>query len=164
MADPIDTKKVTERRKLRFENVAACIAEVERIKSADEAGSLKTLGNWTAGEILSHIAAWIEYGYEGFPMKAPPFFIRWYLKWQLGKMIRDGIEPAMRIPGVEGGTYGFEKMPTPAACDRLISALERMQSDEDVKFHSPAFGPVSNEDRIQFSLRHAELHLGFLDY
>jgi hypothetical protein len=29
---------------------------------------------------------------------------------------------------------------------------------------SPAFGPMNHEDRTQFNLRHAELHLSFLQF
>jgi hypothetical protein len=58
----------------------------------------------------------------------------------------------------------MDDMPTREAADRLKQAFRRLESGEPAKFHSPAFGAMSHEDRIRLNLRHAELHLGFLDY
>jgi len=70
----------------------------------------------------------------------------------------------VQIPGVEGGTVGMEDMETIEAGRQLLAALQRLKSDEEAKFDSPAFGAMSHEDRIALNLRHAELHLGFLTH
>lgn len=164
MAAQIDTRKVADHTKLRFDSIDDCMAEVRRILAANEEGSLRTLGNWTPGQILAHIACWIEYGYEGYPIGPPPFFIRWILRLRLQKMLSGGMPQGVRIPGVKGGTAGTEEMPTPEAGQRLLKALQRLHDREEAKFNSPAFGAMSYEDRIRLNLRHAELHLGFLAY
>jgi hypothetical protein len=61
----VDTSKVTQRRKLHFETIDDCLVELGKIEAAEREGKLKTLGNWTAGQNLSHLAAWIEYGWDG---------------------------------------------------------------------------------------------------
>jgi len=66
-------------RKLRFSSIEDCVEEVRRIADADTAGSLEATGSWTPGQVMAHVAAWIEYGYEGFPIGPPPFFVRWIL-------------------------------------------------------------------------------------
>lgn len=159
-----DHRKAENWRKLRFESIADCKAEVERILAADQQGILQSCGNWTAGQILSHIAAWIEYAYEGYPIKAPPFFIRWILKIGLRKMLEHGMSKGVRIPGIKEGTTGMEDVPTAQAADRLIAALNRLAKDDAIKEPSPAFGSMSHQDRIKLNLRHAELHLGYLSY
>jgi hypothetical protein len=164
MAQQIDTAKVAGVRPLHFDNIDACLAEVDRIVAADQQGRLRTLGNWTAGQVLAHIAAWIEYGYHGYPLAPPPFFVRWILRWQVRKFLRGSMPRGVRIPRVQAGTYGMDPMPTAAAAERLKRAFGRLQAGEAAKFDSPAFGPMSHEDRIRLNLRHAELHLGFLDY
>ena len=73
MAEKIDTGKV-KRRMLRFETLDEALAELDRIASAEQSGKLRTLGNWTAGQVLGHVAAWIDYGYEGYPLQPPPWF------------------------------------------------------------------------------------------
>jgi hypothetical protein len=158
----IDTKTAAKR-ELNFASVDDVIAELDRITKADESGDLKATGNWTPGQILAHLSAWIEYGYDGFPMKAPPFFVRWILKRMLKKTLANGMAPGMNIPGVEGGTYGQEDMDLTAGIERYKAALLRMQSEPAIH-DSPAFGKVSDEVRIKMNLIHAQLHLGFLDY
>lgn len=153
----------TQHRELHFANVADCLRELERIEAAHDAGALVTTGNWTAGENLSHLAAWIEYGYDGYPIKSPPFFVRWMLKRGLKRMLAKGkMSPGVKIPGIAGGTVGQEQMETKAALERFRAALARMQSEPTIH-HSPAFGKLSDEDRIKLNLVHAQLHLGFLD-
>lgn len=151
-------------RKLRFDSIQECIDEVNRIAQAQEQGKLKASGNWTAGEVLSHLAAWIEYGYVGYPIKPPPFFIRWLLRARLRKMLEVGMSKGVRIPGIKEGTTGIDDLPTGQAAQRLLSALGRLASNEPTPYDSPAFGKMSHEDRIKLNLRHAELHLGFLSY
>ena len=164
MSQSIDTRKSATFRELHFSSIGDCQAEVQQILAADADGRLQATGNWTPGEIMSHVANWIEYGYTGYPIKAPPFFIRWILKRQARKMIAGSMPRGVRIPGVAGGTAGAEKMPTHAAAEKLLAALDRLQAREPVSFDSPAFGAMSDDDRIALNLRHAELHLGFLKY
>ena len=160
----IDTGKVSERRRLRFESIDEVLAEIGRIDQADESGRLRRLGNWTPGQILAHIAAWIEYGYEGYPISPPPWFVRWILRWQVKKCLRDGMPAGVRIPGAENGTYGIDEMATKDAAARLKNVLLRLKTNEPSEFDSPAFGIMNHEDRIRLNLRHAELHLGFVNY
>ncbi|MGV3485297.1 MAG: DUF1569 domain-containing protein [Planctomycetaceae bacterium] len=155
-------KQPALRRMLRFASIDELLAELERIEAADRRGTLRTMGHWTAGQILAHLAAWIEYAYEGYPVKPPPFFVRWILRRMLRKILRDGMRPGVRIPGVQGGTTGADEMQTREAAQRLRNALQRLASREPARFASPAFGEMSDDDRIQLTLRHAELHLSYL--
>jgi hypothetical protein len=156
-----NTRKVAEYRELRFDSIDDCVAEVRRILAADEKGELRVSGNWTPGQIMAHVAAWIEYGYEGYPIGPPPFFVRWILRLRLRKILSAGMPRGVRIPGVKDGTVGMDNMATPEAGERLLNALKRLQDRQEAKFDSPAFGAMSYDDRIQLNLRHAELHLGY---
>jgi len=151
-------------RRLRFESLDDCAAEVRRVIEADREGRLRAVGSWTPGQVLAHVAAWIEYAYVGFPIQPPPFFVRWFLRWRLKSMLERGMPRGVRIPGVPGGTAGADDMPTAQAAERLLAALARLGSAEPAPFDSPAFGPLSPADRIRLNLRHAELHLGHLVY
>jgi hypothetical protein len=153
-----------EFRKLRFESLDDCSAEVRRVLAANDKGSLVTCGQWTPGENMCHIASWIEYGFTGYPIGPPPFFIRWMMRFALRSILKGKMPRGARIPGVEGGTTGMDEMPTAAAGERLLAAMKRLQDREEAKYDSPAFGPMSYDDRIRLNLRHAELHLGFLSY
>ncbi|MGE0758598.1 MAG: DUF1569 domain-containing protein [Pirellulaceae bacterium] len=157
-------RDTAEWRRLHFESIDDCVREVQQIREADQTGRLRAIGNWTPGQILAHIAAWIEYGYEGYPISPPPFFVRWILRWRLKSILSRGMPRGVRIPRVEGGTSGMDKLPTAEAVDRLLAALARLQRAEQAPFDSPAFGRMSHDDRIRLNLRHAELHLGYLVY
>lgn len=154
----------TDRRKLHFDNLEALSAELDRIEQAEQSGELRAVGNWTPGQILGHLAAWIHYGWEGFPMKPPPWFVRWYLRWQLPKMLAGSMPSGVRIPGIEGGTTGIEPVDFAEGMRELRRGIERLKGDDPPKYDSPAFGHLSLEDRIRLNLRHAELHLSFLQF
>ena len=156
---PIDTGKVSSRRPLRFDSIDQALAEADKLAAADRAGRLKQLGNWTLGQTLGHLASWIEYGYTGFPLKAP-FFIRWLLRLQKRKYLYGPMRAGVKIPGVEGGTKAIEPMPLDEALGRFRRAMERLKS-EAPKFPSPILGPLTREEATALNLRHAELHLGF---
>lgn len=151
-------------RDLRFETIDDCLAEVDRVADADAEGRLRAQGNWTAGQVLSHLAAWIEYGYDGYPVKPPPFFVRWFLRLRLRSMLKGKMPRGVRIPGVADGTTGMDAAPTAEAAGRLRSAFQRLKNGEAARYHSPGFGAMSHDDRIALNLRHAELHLGYLSY
>ena len=164
MASSIDTQTARDFRMLRFDSIDECVAEVHRIVTAEKDGTLRATGNWMPGQILAHVAAWIEYGYDGYPIGPPPFFVRWILRLRLRKMLQNGMPRGVRIPRIQEGTVGMDDMETSEAAKRLLNALERLRNREEAKFDSPAFGPMSHDDRIRLNLRHAELHFGFLIY
>jgi len=153
-----------KRRHLRLESLGDLRLELGRIEQADQEGRLETTGQWTAGQILAHLAAWIEYGYEGYPMRKPSLLLRWFLRWKLPSYLQHGMAAGVRIPGVPGGTYGIDRMEVSKAAERLHRAIGRLEAKEPCPHDSPAFGPMSFDDRVRLNLRHAELHLGFLRY
>lgn len=162
MGTAIDTKYAS-RRALRFTSIDDLLAEVARIEAADGSGALQRSGNWTAGQNFGHLASWINYAYEGYPFQSPPWFVRFMLRMMKGRYLRKGMPQGVRIPGAAEGTWGTEPLTTAEGAQRLRAALQRLRS-EPARHPSPAFGPMSHEDRIALNLRHAELHLGFLRY
>ncbi|MHB8861375.1 MAG: DUF1569 domain-containing protein [Pirellulaceae bacterium] len=155
---------MVERRQLRFATLEDLLEEVQRIETADKEGHLQAVGTWTPGQIMGHVAAWIDYGYDGYPMEPPPWFIRLLLRWQVKKYLRVGMPSGVRIPKVEAGTYGIDRLSLPEGVARLRRAVGRLRAGERATFPSPAFGPLSPVDWIQLNLRHAELHLSYLQF
>jgi hypothetical protein len=163
MASSVNTSKV-HHRQVQFTTIDDVLAEVERIRQADREGRLDTSGNWTAGQILAHVAAWIEYGYSGYPVKAPPFPFNYVLRWMGKRILKNGMKPGVRIPGAKNGTFGQDEITVAEGVERLQLAFLKLKKGEQCSHDSPAFGPMSHEDRIRLNLRHAELHLGFIHY
>ena len=104
----------------------------------------------------------MNFGYEGYPFKLPPFFIRWILRRKVKQYLSTGMPAGARIPGVVAGTYGVDELPTEEGAVRLRKAFSRLKAGEPCRHDSPAFGPMNHQDRISLNLRHAELHFGFL--
>ena len=60
---PIDTTKVTGRRTLHFNSLDEIAADVEMLTKARE---IKTLGNWSAGQVVQHVATTMNKSIDGF--------------------------------------------------------------------------------------------------
>lgn len=161
MSTLIDTSRA-DRRKLRFESIDEILKDIDRIEAADKAGTLRRTGNWTAGQVFAHLAAWINYAYDGFPMGKPPWIIRAILRMMLRGMLKNGMPSGRHIPKVPGGTFGADAVSTEEGATRLRAALRRLASNEAAPHESPAFGKLNYEDRVKLNMRHAELHMGFL--
>ncbi|HWL94181.1 MAG TPA: DUF1569 domain-containing protein [Phycisphaerae bacterium] len=147
----IDTAKVADRRKLRFATVDDCIADVDALLAAECASTLRRLGNWTPGQVFAHLAAWIDYGYAGYPFKRPPLFIRWLIRRKKVGYLRDGMPCGVKIPGMKDGTIGQEMMDTEEGANKLKTALWRLKKGEEARHASPAFGAMSHEERVQLN-------------
>lgn len=72
-ATSIDTRKA-QRRELAFHCTGCLKSDLAQIEAADRAGTLRVTGNWTAGEILDHVAKTIEFSIDGFP---PEIRVAW---------------------------------------------------------------------------------------
>jgi hypothetical protein len=135
------------------------MAEVDRLVEAERAGRLHHVGNWTLGQTLSHLGRWAEYSYTGAPLK-PPFFIKWFLRMQKKKFLYTPMRAGVKIPGVPGGTLATEPESTDEALARVRKVMDRMKTDAPTA-PNVIFGPLTHEEWIAITLRHAELHLGF---
>jgi hypothetical protein len=145
---------------LRFESIDEALAEVDRLVEAERAGRLKRVGNWTLGQALGHLAAWVDYSYTGAPLKVP-FFIKWILRLQKRKFLYKPMRTGARIPGIAGGTLATEPMPLDEAERRYRRALQRLKSEAPTALN-PIFDRLTHEEWIALHLRHAEGHLGFM--
>ena len=157
----IDTSKVKDRRAVRYATIQELLTDIDRIVASEKAGTLRRAGNWTAGQAFGHLATWINYAWEGYPIR-PPWFVRLFIRLKKKSYLRDGMPAGVRIPGVEGGTKGTETLSLDEGTARLRKALQRLESGEPATFDSPAWGKSSHAEQVQITLRHAELHLSFL--
>lgn len=157
----VNTGKVQDRRTLRFESIDAVLADVDKIVASEKAGRLRRVGNWTAGQTFNHVATWINFGYDGYPMRVP-WFIRMIIKMKLKTFLSKGMDAGVKIPGSPGGTYATEPLSVDEGAKKLKQTLARLKNGEPAKFDSPAFGKMPEEMRVRLNLRHAELHLSFL--
>jgi hypothetical protein len=157
----INTKKVRDRRALRFQTVEDVLRDAELLAAAARDGRLRATGNWTLGQTLAHLATWVNMPFDGYPEMPRP---RWWMRllrpiitWWL---VNKGFPAGVRIEGVPGGTFGIEPCDVDEGLGRLRAALGRLAREAPTQT-SPAFGSMTQEEWMNFHLRHAELHLSF---
>lgn len=160
----VNTSKV-QRRGVTFRTIPDVFAEIDRIVAADRQGTLKRLGNWSAGQNFHHVATWINYAFDGYPPNLrPPWIVKFIVRtFMKGKFMKGPVSGGIRIPRIPNGTFGTEETSTDAGAAELRRAFERLQASCPTHANI-LFGPLSHDEWIQMNLRHAELHLGFLSY
>ena len=109
----INTRKESGRRKLRFESVTDLEEEVERLATAD----VECLGNWSLGQIFSHLARVMLIAVGENPIRPPfisrliGFFLRPVLKkWLLETGMPAGI-PHKGIPVIGRAKEAASQVP-----------------------------------------------------
>jgi hypothetical protein len=155
----INTAK-SPRRPLRFATIDRALAEADRIAALARAGAIQYSGNWDAGQILNHLAAWAEFAYSPIPLRVP-WFIKLFIRPMKNRILRKGLPAGRLIPRVPGGTLATEPAPLNPALARFQKAFARLKTDPPT-MPSPIFGKLTQEEAIQLNLRHAELHLSFI--
>lgn len=130
--------------------------------AADAAGTLERTGNWTLGQIFTHVASFMNYPYDGYPpeMGAPPWILRVVLKMMKGKFLNGALPRGYKIPKLPGGTVGVEDIPTDQALTKLRSAIARLTAAPPAR-SNPVFGPLTHQEWMALHTRHMELHFGY---
>ncbi|MEM8737543.1 MAG: DUF1569 domain-containing protein [Planctomycetota bacterium] len=154
---PVKTKQA-ERRVLHFSDLEEILADAEQVT----AGPHVTTGNWTAAQIIRHVAMGFEMANHGIDLPIPlPIRLAGRTMRFFGlhtKPVRPGIKPPAKIAAA------FEPPPETT----LEAALTRLREEvgyaqqHPMRHASPLFGKLTPEEWKQFQCRHAEMHFGFI--
>jgi hypothetical protein len=157
----INTRKVSDRRSLRFERLDDAIRDAELLADAEKNSTLRAAGNWTLGQAIGHVAFWARAPFDGYPgMKTSPALVRWIARLLKKSFLNKRLPAGGRIPGVPAGTYGVERLDIEEALARLRIAFDRL-GRESPQVPNLIFGAMTHDEWIKLNLRHAELHLSF---
>ena len=150
---PINTKKVVGRRKVRYESFDEFVADAQRLSAVP----VRTLGNWSQGQIYDHLASSLDGSIDGtgFSLPAP---VRWMMSLLMKRrMLEKGIPAGFSAPDrFQPGDTSVEE-----GLAALRQAVAR-QKEESQRAPHPAFGDIGREGWDRFNLRHAEMHMSFL--
>jgi hypothetical protein len=152
----VNTKKVTGRRKLRFENYEEVLTDVEQLA----AGEVRSLGNWSFGQILKHLAVAVDSMIDGGPfnLPAPVKFIMNLLMKK--RMLTRRLSPGFKLPKSAQALVPDETS-VEEGIELLRVAIDRLHKETKRAPHG-AFGVLSPVEWDQFQLRHCEMHLSFV--
>jgi hypothetical protein len=155
----VNTAKVSGRRVLRFADFADLIADAETVATHP----CKQLGNYTAGQILEHLAIAAAGPFDGFQGLVAP----WYVRYVIVPLVKNSIMTQAMSPGrrmsakVDAAFWPAADMDKMEAFQHLKQTLERFKKETPVHAH-PAFGKLAFQEWVALTLRHAEMHLSFL--
>ena len=145
------------RRQLSFRTLEDVLAEGERLSQ----GRVQTVGNWSLGQILDHLATWMEFSIDGVPA---------HIAWPLRLVLRPFRKQILRRPMPAGFRWPADADPRlvpqgpvsdAEGLEHLRRAVARLRAGSD-RAPSPLLGKLTPEEWEQLHLRHAEHHLSFV--
>ncbi|MGE0605679.1 MAG: DUF1569 domain-containing protein [Pirellulales bacterium] len=151
----INTKQVAGRRQLHFDTLDDIVAELDRL----EGQPLRSLGNWTVGQNLSHLAAVMNAAIDGADFKAP-WIIRLLVPLFKRKLLAGPMPPGFKLPKRAASFMPCET-DTAAGFAALRQAIHRLRTENHREL-SPVFGSLTLDEWINLHCRHCELHLSFI--
>lgn len=155
----VDTKKVTGRREVHYDSFDDLLADAESLVTS---GS-KSVGNWSLGQILQHLAVSIHASIDGTDMKLPWLMKKAFLlMMNKEKLMHQPMPSGYKIP--KQGEAQFKPDDNTSAEQGLAAlreAIDRWNSDSPRAEHI-LFGALTDEEWNAFNLRHAEMHMSFV--
>jgi hypothetical protein len=152
----VNTAKIATRRKLDYQSYDEFLADADRLSS----GGVKTLGNWSPGQIFQHLANVYNGSIDGLPRDFP-WLMRVAARMFKKKLIGGAMPAGIRMPARLARKVMPEPTPTEVGLANLKAAVARLKRDPNRAEH-PVFGRVTNEEWDTVHLKHASLHMSFL--
>lgn len=147
------TKKVEGRRTVHYDSLNDLLADAERMSNSN----VHTIGNWSLGQILKHLAMSLDSSIDGtgFRLPAPMRLVMRVLMKH--KFLNVALPPGFKTTA----KFTPGETTTEAGLSALQTAIER-QRHESSRIDHPAFGKLTNQEWENFNLRHAEMHMSFV--
>jgi hypothetical protein len=153
----VRTKKVFGRRQVRYDSYQDLLNDAERLGASE----VRSLGNWSLGQILAHLARSMELSIDGAEFRAP-WLVQIAAKlFYRQRFISGPMTPGIRLPYQAEQALVPEELSVQSALGELRRAVMRLEHETDRAPH-PVFGELSLDEWDSFHLRHAELHMSFL--
>lgn len=180
LSTPFVDTRTSPRRAVALASLDDLSHEVDRIEAASKPGQgLRVTGNWSAGQILDHLARTIERTLDGFttlpsserplpsglarlPARAERARIAAAETALKSRLLSQPMQPCGPSAGLPGEIEPWTQVWTPDGAARLRTALGRIADKHPMLCPSPTMGRLTADEWARFHLRHAELHLSFV--
>ena len=156
-------EQAEKKRKPKFADFDAMMADVNELA----AKGYERSGNWNLGQACSHVADWMRFPMDGFPV--PPLPIR-MMFWVMKKTVVPGMKRKILAEGFEGGMMTApetvpkaEEFSDQQGVAKLQEVVDRLKVYNGDLHESPLFGSMDKEMAIKVALLHAEHHFGYLE-
>ena len=151
---PVDTGKVSGRRKLRFQCCDDILADCEKLLDG-----YRQLGNWSLGKMATHLSDACNMALEPSTIRVP-WVIRFVARNVFKKKALQKMSPGFKLPKSAASLEPNETEDR-AGVEKLRQTLVRWKQQKE-RYHHPFFGQLTPEEWETLMLRHAEMHLSFL--
>ncbi len=150
---PIKTGKVQGRRTLRYQSLDELWGDAQRLAE----NNAPTMGNWSQGQIYEHLARAFNISIDGVkPFPAP---MRLILNLVFKKrFLNKGLPAGFPAPA---DFVADDTTSTQSGLESLRLAIQRQNHVTERAPH-PGFGTFTAIEWEQFHLRHAEMHMSFI--
>jgi uncharacterized protein DUF1569 len=149
--------KTANRRTLKFNTLDDLVRDVQDVSKT----GVNSTGNWSAGQIVQHVAAVIDASIDGFSFTVP-LPMRILGRLIRGRALKKGLNPGIKMPRSAQASF------KPGPETRFEDAAKNLAQSVDLAKQrtmtavSPIFGQLTHEQWIQLHCRHAEMHFSFL--
>src|SRR5437016_3669432 len=135
----VNTTKVRGRRALHFNSLDDIAADIDCVARSRD---VQVLGNWSAGQVVQHLAVVMNKSIDGFTER-PPAVVRFFLKILMKqRIISRPMSPGFKLPGRAEKELVAPPTPLEEAVQNLRQALGRLKAESHREPH-PAFGPFT---------------------
>lgn len=165
MNAPSVNPRTARRRMLALASLADLNAELDRLEAAHRAGKLRRTGNHEPGAIFAHLAMATKASFDGFPTQAglPLRILGRLLKRRL---LARPFKPGLKLSSKNEALAWDTSVTFDDGLARLRAEMTRLTAAQSAgpkpQMPHPFFGDMSPDDWFVYHLRHAELHLSFL--
>jgi len=150
--------KTAPRRELHFDSMQQVLDDAESVTSQPH----ETTGNWSSGQIITHVGELIDVSLHGTDAKMPlPLRVmgRLLRPWLLSRPIK----PGLTIPKAMRPKFTPPPdVPLDQAMERFRVLCKQANEPGTMTHRSPLLGPMSHDDWVKMHCRHAELHFSFI--
>jgi hypothetical protein len=145
------------RRRVRYNSLDEVVADASRAVAASSA----TTGNWSLGQIIEHLATAHDKFIDGFGFTAPwPMQTLGHLFFKK-RILTKGMTPGFKLNSKAAAILVPGETDAAAALEHLRKSTERLKTEEKRSPH-PFLGALTVDEVNQMCLRHAELHMSFV--
>ena len=122
---------------------------------------IRALGNWSAGQVLRHLAVTMNKSIDGFTHR-PPAPVRFLLRLLFKRrFLTRTMSAGFKLPAKAAAEIGPPPTSLEEGLQSLREAVGRLKAEARRANHS-VLGPLTRDEWDQVHCRHAELHLSFL--
>lgn len=147
----------SERRPVSYTNLTSVLEDAEFLASHPH----RTVGQWSYGRILQHLADSLNKSFDGFDYRFPlpvRFVAQFFLK---KKLLTQEMSPGIKLPQSQEALLPPNSQPVENGLENFRKAVARFEREEPHAKH-PALGKLTPQEWVGLHLRHCELHMSFV--